>query len=387
MRLGPVISIYDLALVATNLFRLDNFFGGEGDMRHICPNKVFINTSAEAVYYDVINEPGETCFEIVRCNYDAAMLMQFLAPFHEIDLSTLVSQLPVRRLVIAPNHALVLPTETLSLSQIDPNEQKTKVAVLSDGIRQRLFPNAANPINAYIVLDGENYRVVGVMPPTFLSTRALRGTADGVWLPIAMSGSAMTAWNRFSASLEVIGRLKGGAGDATDPALAERISSMTAALMQANAKGQMPPDFRVTARISPLREAVAGESVKADMLALIATLLLALLGLSIVATLWLARISRRRPTLALYTVLGARFGDLARVVVLEIAVLFTVATPVAVLLAYYLAGMIKILGAGTLPRLAELEVSFSFIGGLLLLMSLFGAAVAVAAIRRLRWSG
>ena len=113
MRLGPVISIYDLALVATNLFRLDNFFGVEGDMRHIGPNKVFINTSAEAVYYDVINEPGETCFEIIRRNYDAAMLMQFLAPFHEIDLSALVSQLPVRRLVIAPNHALVPPTETL----------------------------------------------------------------------------------------------------------------------------------------------------------------------------------------------------------------------------------------------------------------------------------
>jgi MacB-like periplasmic core domain len=269
----------------------------------------------------------------------------------------------------------------MTLSQIDPNEQKAKVAVLSHAIRQRLFPNGANPLNAHIVLDGENYRVVGVMPSEFLSTRALRGTADGVWLPLAVSGSSMTAWNRFSSSLEVIGRVK---GNPSDPALAARISNMTATLMQTNAKGQLPADYQVSARLSPLREAVAGEAGKVSVAALIATLLLALLGLSIISMLWLARVSRRRPTLALYTVLGARFSDLTMAVVLEMVVLFAAATPLAVLLAYYFTAMVKVLGAATLPRLVELEVNFSFIGVLLLLMSLAGLAISLPTIGRLK---
>lgn len=113
MHIGPVISIYDQELAATARFRLDNFLGVEGNVRHTGPNKVFINTSPAAIEYDLVVEPSAKCFEIIRNNYDAASLMQFLQPHCEIDLSPVIGQLAIERCVIAPNHALVLPTETI----------------------------------------------------------------------------------------------------------------------------------------------------------------------------------------------------------------------------------------------------------------------------------
>jgi hypothetical protein len=271
-------------------------------------------------------------------------------------------------------------SEGVTFDQLDQNEQMGKVVILSHALRARLFPARGAPIDTFLEIDGTQYRIVGVMAENFLSARGLRATEEGLWLPLEPSAVAMDQWAQFSSELDVIGRLKGGAGLAD---LHRRLPNLTAELMEENAKGQVPPGVTVTAGARLLRDAVIGDAYKAGVVMLCAAALLAALGGSIVSTMWLARAARRRSVLALHAALGARLKDLVLETVMEIAVLFGSAALIAFPLSAYLIGVIKALGAGSIPRLLELSLDLRFVLVLLLLTAVALCLFAYVAVRPL----
>ncbi len=273
----------------------------------------------------------------------------------------------------------VKAAQGMTLSELDATEEKSRVAVLSHDLWQRLFPQGQSIATANINIEGQTYRVVGVMPADFRSPKGLRGRAEGLWLPFALSGMKLDAWGRFSSSLEVLGR----SNSALEP-LQQRVASLTAALMAEHANGGMPPEFKIGAQVLPLRDAVAGDAGKSSLVVLLASALLALLGLSIIATMWLARIARRRTALALHVVLGAHMSDIVATVAYEIICLFVLAFFAALPLAYYLVGTIKLLGAQSLPRLAELSLDATAIGLLLLIMCATALVLTVLLMQRFK---
>ena len=79
-----------------------------------------------------------------------------------------------------------------------------RVVVLSDRLLQRRFNGDAGIIGRQILLDGESFTVVGVMPRTF--ENVLSPTAD-LWAPLQYEMSQGQAWGHH---LRMVGRLRPG---------------------------------------------------------------------------------------------------------------------------------------------------------------------------------
>ena len=83
-----------------------------------------------------------------------------------------------------------------------------KVVVLSHSLWQRRFGADANLVGRSITLDGQGYRVLGVMPASFRFLSFPRDTE--IWIPIGLDPFTDRRFARAVNSLGVIGRLKPG---------------------------------------------------------------------------------------------------------------------------------------------------------------------------------
>ncbi len=113
MRVGPLVSIYEEDIGATNHFVIDNFLGVDGSARHLGPNKVIINLGREQISYDVVLNSRQTCFDALRKNLNAEQLMRFLEPSCEVAEEVLGANKQMVRYQLAPHQALLLPSDTM----------------------------------------------------------------------------------------------------------------------------------------------------------------------------------------------------------------------------------------------------------------------------------
>src|SRR5262249_316702 len=84
-----------------------------------------------------------------------------------------------------------------------------KVVVLSYGLWQRRFGGDLNIVGKSILLDGQSYSVIGIMPPTFqlLQTSAAAPNKVDIWIP-QPGGDKRLA--RIEHNLNIIAKLKPG---------------------------------------------------------------------------------------------------------------------------------------------------------------------------------
>src|SRR5258706_3994248 len=106
-----------------------------------------------------------------------------------------------------------------------PEEDKpgaNHVAILSHGLWQRRFGRDAGVVGRDIVLNGEKYRVIGVMPKGFQFMESY----VGLWVPAALTTEELT--NHGAHYLTVVARMKPGVtaekADAEIATIAPRIS-------------------------------------------------------------------------------------------------------------------------------------------------------------------
>ena len=261
---------------------------------------------------------------------------------------------------------------------------RDRVVVLSDALWRNRFNADARVLGRSLRLDGEDYRIIGVLPPRFMFPRV----DVGVYVPFAFSNNDLGEDQRGVNYSSIVGRL------APDTTLAQ-LDAQTAALVRRNTErlGSSGSDgasyarwvestgFRFGAR--SLREQLSGRNASELIVLQVAVALVLLIALANVANLLLTRLSARRAELATRTALGARRVDIARQLLTEAALLAVLGAVVGFAAAWF--GVQLIAGSDLLPAWADFSVDYATLAFTLALTAaailVFGLAPAFVASR------
>jgi predicted permease len=251
-----------------------------------------------------------------------------------------------------------------------PEEQdagKEHEVMLSYSIWQSHFAGNREFIGQSVVLNGEPYIVVGVMPRDF-KFAPFWATKAELWAPLEL-GTRLT--DRSGSSLRVFARLKPGV--TLDKAQAE----------MAQITGRLEREFPGTnqdMQVVSLREKVVGDIRPALLVLLGAVGFVLLIACANVSHMLLARAAARREEIALRAALGAGRWDVFRQLLTESVALALLGGSAGLLLAVWGVRVLVTLGSSAIPRAETIGVDgyvLSFALGISLFTGLaFGMAPA-----------
>jgi len=242
--------------------------------------------------------------------------------------------------------------------------------ILSHRLWQRRFDSDAGVLGKPVILNGEAYTVVGVMPPEF-QFAPFWATHAELWVPDAFGDRVH---NREGQSLRVFARLK--AGVTLAQARAE-IGAITGGLER-----QYPGTNR-SVRVTPLRENVVGD-VETPLLILLGSVgFVLLIACANVAHMLLARTSDREKEIAVRCALGAGRSRVIAQFLTEDVLLAGLGAFGGLALAAGGTRALVMLAAGFVPRIQSVaidaKVVLFLLGITLLTILIFGLAPAARA--------
>lgn len=246
-----------------------------------------------------------------------------------------------------------------------------RVVVLSYGLWQRRFGGEEGILERTVTMDGDTYRVVGVMPPSFQFPKTTE-----LWLPQSFTQEEWA--NRTVRTQHTVARLRPGVS--LEQAQAE-MATLTAALA-----GQYPDsNAGFSAVIYTLYERTVGQVRSYLVLLFAAVAGLLLIACANVANLLLARASARSGEFALRRSLGAGRLRLGRQLVTESVVLAFLGGLLGLLFAWFAGRWLVVVAPGHIPRIEELTIdgrvlTFALLASLVTGL-LFGLAPAVSLTR------
>ncbi|HET9033602.1 MAG TPA: ABC transporter permease [Dokdonella sp.] len=250
---------------------------------------------------------------------------------------------------------------------------RDKVVVIANALWRNRFNSDPGIVGRDIRLDGQSYRVVGVMPEAFM----FPNRETQIYLPFAFSEEQKDDRERGHEYSNVVARLAPGASiaqvklqsDAIIQRNAERIGAL-------GAEGAGFRDFIAasgfTVTAQPLRELLAGGSFDVLLLLQGAVLLVLLIACANIANLLMTRFSSRQKEFSVRVALGAGRMRIARQLILEAMILALIGGAAG--LAIALAGGRLVDASGLLPDWVMVTPNLRLVG-ICLLFSLLASLI------------
>ena len=238
-----------------------------------------------------------------------------------------------------------------------------RVVVLSHALWRSRFGGQTSIIDSSIRLDGDSYRVIGVMPEGFgFMTRDV-----GAYVPFAFTPQQRSDASRGNQFSNSVGRLRDGATVAS-------LESELDTIVQRNvAEGRLEAGVVTvagfTGRAEPLRDLQVGELRQTLLILQAVVLTVLLIACANLANLQLTRLASRRKELAVRAALGAGGGRIVTMVLVEALLLALVGGVLGVAVAW---GGLALVGALGLDRSSS---GFEYVLDATALLYTLGAAV------------
>ena len=216
-----------------------------------------------------------------------------------------------------------------------------RVVVLSHSLWRSRFGGQANIVDSSIRLDGDAYRVIGVMPEGF----GFMSRDVGAYVPFAFTPQQRSDASRGNQFSNSVGRLRDGATVAG-------LESELATIVQRNvAEGRLEADAVTVAgfmgRAEPLRDRQVGDLHQTLLILQAVVLTVLLIACANLANLQLTRLASRRKELAVRAALGAAGGRIVTMVLIEALLLALLGGVLGVAVAW---GGLALVGALGLDR-------------------------------------
>ena len=236
-----------------------------------------------------------------------------------------------------------------------------RVVVLGFGLWNRRYSADPSIIGRGVLINGQGYEVVGVMPPGFvLPTDFQNPEPSQLWLPLQMDPNSM---DHGSHGLFAAGRLAPGA---TVAQAADELRGIARAM---TAEGLYPVQMQFDTVTLSLTDEVVGSVRRSMWLLFGAVGFLLLIACANVANLLLARAEARQREIAVRSALGAGRWRVLRQLLTESLVLTTISAVAGLGLAYLGVRLVAWWNPASIPRVAAAAVDLRVL--------VFTAAVAL----------
>jgi putative ABC transport system permease protein len=247
---------------------------------------------------------------------------------------------------------------------------RADTVILSDGLWRRRFGADAGIVGQPVHLNGQTYRVQGVMPAGFEFTiRA--GSVPDVWVPMVLAQNPA----RTDGLLPLIARVRSGVSvEQARANMAAIAAGIDAAHHPYNGPHGEEAGYRVG--VLTLREQIFGNFRQGVMILLGAVVFVLLIACANVANLLLARGAARRRELEIRAALGASRWQLLAELGAESLVLALLGGCAGVLLARW--GITALPTLGSLPEQAKISMDWRVLSFTLLLSLATGLLFSLA---------